>query len=485
MTRPATVLIIDDDAPTRQTLRTLITWSGPFRVLEADDGVRGAELARQQAPDLVLLDLMMPGRSGLDVCAELRQDPATREMPIIILSAANESEALTPALEAGADDFLRKPFSSPELRAKIRSITRLNRYKSLREERERFRWLLDRSLEPLLVLSAEGALVFANARARELFALGDQPGIDGLKAVERHFRSDPPDALSELRARHFAPGPSFAVFQPETEHLGARWFDVELQATESGAGELLLKFTDRTGWVRRELETWSFQHLVGHKLRTPLTGLGNVLDVVAASPALASDSQAASLLTLARNNARRLEDALLRVLNYHEALFRGPSIARGPEPAIPLNELLQEAARETGLSVITAATDRAEIPGHLTAVLRLVLREVFQNYAKFSQAPVDGLGIETALEAGLLRVRLFARGPVPAPEALAQIGRPYWQPQARFTGEVPGMGLGLATARLLLRSHGGDLHLGTDDARTGVCTFFSVPVTTPADPAPQ
>jgi K+-sensing histidine kinase KdpD len=137
------------------------------------------------------------------------------------------------------------------------------------------------------------------------------------------------------------------------------------------------------------------------------------------------------------------------------------------------------------LTACPTITTPEEIPGHLTAILRLVLHEVLQNYAKFSHAPSAGLDIESAVDAETLHLRLFAPGPVPAPEALAQIGRPYWQPQARFTGEIPGMGLGLATARLLLRSHGGDLRLATDEARTGVITLITVPVTTSALPDPR
>lgn len=476
MNHATKVLIIDDDATTRTTLATLVKWAGSFEVLEAGDGVSGRALAKQHVPDLILLDIFMPGCNGYEVCADLRGDPATREVPIFVLSSASETDVLTPAFEAGADDFLRKPFDVSELRAKIRSVARLNRYKALREERERFRWLLDRSLEPLLMLDRTGALVFANARAREVFDLSETPGLDVVAAIERHYRSDPPEALRTLRARSFAPGLSFALVRPETEHVAARWFNVEQQATDSSSGELLLKFTDRSGWVRRELETWSFQHMVFHKMRTPLNGLGNVLDIVAQSDALATDRQTSGLLDIARESAHRLETSLLSVLDYHQALFRGPSPTRPQEPPTPLSQLVHEAAQEARLARVELQGTDHTIPAQLVGTLRLVLSEVCDNYAKFSQAPAAGMTVQVAVEAGELRVRLFAPGPVPPPEALAQIGRPYWQMQARFTGEIPGMGLGLATARLFLRSHGGDLRLDTDEGRHGVSTLLSVPM---------
>lgn len=471
------ILIIDDDTHMRKMLRDLIELSGNFAVVEAPNGEAGVALARQLQPDLIVLDLMMPDRTGFEVCADLRQDPRTREVPVIVLSGADETQAMSQALEAGADDFLSKPCSLAELRGKICSIARLNRYRTLQYERGRFRWLLDRSLEPLLVTDVHGRLLFANARARQVFGLGEAPAGDVIAVIEQHFRSEPAGALTELRERGFRPGPAFAVVQPETALVAARWFDVEQHAAESGSGELLLKFTDRTGWVRRELETWSFQHVLSHKLRTPLNGLGNVLDLVAASPAMAQDPDAASLLQLAQENARRLEDTLLGILKYHEVLFRATSAPATKNAPVEVRLLLEAAAQEAGLSQLSmAATPGAELTTSLVAPLQLVFGEIADNYAQFSAAKESGLTVSlTPTTGGQIEVKFFAPGPVPPPEAIAQLGRPYWQLQSRWTGEIPGVGLGLATARLMLRSHGGGLEVQADPGRTGLIMTVTIP----------
>ncbi|HVU36300.1 MAG TPA: response regulator [Opitutaceae bacterium] len=471
-----TVLVVDDDEATRTVLRDLVERAGPFAVEEAASGREAIAAARRHHPDLILLDLMMPDLTGYDVCTEVRSDAGLREIPIIVLSAAEHSNATVAALDAGADDFLRKPCDLAELRAKIATILRLNRYRTLGHERERLRWLLDRSVEPVVLVDARGGLVFANARAREVFGLPSGSGFDTATALGRHFRCEPAGAWDVLRTGSFQPGTSFALFQPENDYVAARWFDVELQAGKSGTRELLLKFTDRTGQVRRDLETWTFQHMVFHKIRTPLNGLGNVLDLVADSKGMKHDPEAASLLGIAQESARRLETSLLDILSYHEALFRQ---AKPPVPAGTgsLVELVRTVAHDIGLhSLMLSTEDAPGTTGHTLAVLRPVLMEVCENYLKFSTAATAGLTLDVHQLDGMLELRCFAPGPVPPPDVLAQLGRPYWQVQSQFTGEIPGMGLGLATARVLLRSHGGDLRFSAAEHSSGLVTTIVIPL---------
>jgi DNA-binding response OmpR family regulator len=115
----ARVLSIEDDASLRQFLVTVLTASG-YDVTTASDGRAGLDLARAERPDLILLDLILPYRNGFEVLRDLRQDPHTRAIPVIILSAQGGEEEIVTALEAGADDFLIKPFYARELVARAR-----------------------------------------------------------------------------------------------------------------------------------------------------------------------------------------------------------------------------------------------------------------------------------------------------------------------------------------------------------------------------
>ncbi|HRE04143.1 MAG TPA: response regulator [Opitutaceae bacterium] len=477
------ILVIDDDEAVRLRVRDLLERSDTFTVDEASDGFAGLEAVQRHPPDLILLDIMMPGMTGLEVCARLRADAQSREIPIIIMSAADESEAMIKALDAGAEDYLPKPVSAAELRAKARTITRLNRYRSLLQERRRLEWIVERSSEAILAVDAEGRQIFANASARTLFGLGTQPGGDVILAVSRAYRAEPAEAWDQLRAGGFRPVEPFAVVRPECSFLAARWLQVDtFSDPDGGEGTLLITFTDRSGSVRRELETWTFQHLISHKIRTPLNGISSVIEVVAASDAIQADPDSAALLELARGSALRLEETLLGVLRYHEAMTSVPG-RRRPGPLRTLCQAMATAVADAGLPVEKIrwrlADDGMLERPYFDEAGQIVLTEVIGNYVKFSEAATAGLSVDVWLNQGSLSLRFTAPGPRILPEAVAQLGRAYWQLEGRFSGEIPGIGLGLATARLLARSLGGDLRFAPSEDPVGLATTFELSLRAP------
>ena len=118
-----TLLVVEDDAALRETIVYNLRREG-YLVLSAPDGVTALEVARQQPPALVLLDLMLPRLDGLDVCRQLRSRPETARTPILMLTARGEESDVVVGLEMGADDYVTKPFSWNELRARIRALLR-------------------------------------------------------------------------------------------------------------------------------------------------------------------------------------------------------------------------------------------------------------------------------------------------------------------------------------------------------------------------
>lgn len=115
------ILMIEDEA----NIRELISYnliSNNYKVLEAEDGLQGLEMSIREKPDLILLDLMLPGMNGMDLCKELRDRGS--KIPIIILTAKNEDIDKVMGLEFGADDYMTKPFSVHELMARIKAVLR-------------------------------------------------------------------------------------------------------------------------------------------------------------------------------------------------------------------------------------------------------------------------------------------------------------------------------------------------------------------------
>ena len=115
-----TVLVVDDDPNVLELARLYLERDG-YQVLSAADGVSGLSLAREEQPSLVVLDLMLPRLSGLDICRALRQESA---VPIIMLTARVEEEDRLAGLDLGADDYVTKPFSPRELAARVRAVLR-------------------------------------------------------------------------------------------------------------------------------------------------------------------------------------------------------------------------------------------------------------------------------------------------------------------------------------------------------------------------
>ena len=132
------VLIVDDEYIGRETLQSVLEGEG-YELEMAENGFQAIEKAKQLLPDVILLDVMMPGMTGFEVCQRIRSDPQIAEIPIIILTALDDRESLLNALKAGADDFISKPFDRFELRARLLGITRLNRYQKLLQERAKLR----------------------------------------------------------------------------------------------------------------------------------------------------------------------------------------------------------------------------------------------------------------------------------------------------------------------------------------------------------
>jgi signal transduction histidine kinase len=139
----STLLIVDDNASARETLVAMLEGEN-YQIELAKDGFQALQILNRLQPDLILLDVMMPGMDGFEVCRRIRATPLLAEVPIILLTALDDRASLLQGIESGADDFLSKPVDRYELMARVRTITRLNRYRTLKEQRENLREMTER-----------------------------------------------------------------------------------------------------------------------------------------------------------------------------------------------------------------------------------------------------------------------------------------------------------------------------------------------------
>ena len=158
-----TILIIEDEPDIAELIEYNLSQSG-YSILVSNNGEKGIENARKHLPDLILLDLMLPGIHGIDVCRILKNDKDTSSVSIIMLTALGQEEDIIKGLETGADDYVTKPFSFPVLEARIQSVLRRVKNEDIENEN----------------VSISGIVI--SSRKREVVINGKQ--IEGLTFTE-------------------------------------------------------------------------------------------------------------------------------------------------------------------------------------------------------------------------------------------------------------------------------------------------------------
>jgi len=192
------VLVVDDNLDMREYIVGLL--ADHYSVETAPDGVVALEMARASPPDLVLTDVMLPGLDGFGLLAAMRSDSATMHVPVVMLSARAGDEATIEGLEAGADDYLTKPFTGRELLARIRSNLELDRVRRLVSELEAQRGLLDQAQRMAHVGSWEFDLNSGTISGSDEFFRQIQLGADELRhhGIAKLIRRVHPDDVDRI-----------------------------------------------------------------------------------------------------------------------------------------------------------------------------------------------------------------------------------------------------------------------------------------------
>jgi putative two-component system response regulator len=136
MNEKTTLLIVDDEPVARLTLKALLDDQG-YRLEFAENGKQALQMAQSEHPDLILLDVMLPGADGFEVCRWLRTDPELSEVPVMMVTSLEDRDSRLRGFEAGAEYYITKPFDAIELQMQIRTVTQLNRYRHMQEQLEK------------------------------------------------------------------------------------------------------------------------------------------------------------------------------------------------------------------------------------------------------------------------------------------------------------------------------------------------------------
>ncbi|MCK5523075.1 MAG: response regulator [Thiomargarita sp.] len=479
MQKESCLLIVDDDEHGREALGMLLSRE-KYQLAFAANGEEALQIAEEIMPDLILLDLMMPEMDGFEVCKRMRVHPQLAEVPIIMLTAISDRKVRLSGIEAGADDFITKPFDKLELLARVRTITRLNRYRHLLSERLRFEWTVEQSDDGYLLIGLDDTIQYANSGARLYLGLLSESAFSErfLKHAEtQKFNCEPATAWENWPKPNVGSMTRYLV-RPESDSEPSLWLQVDILDLLGGTGRnQLVHLRDVSEQIHLQRQMWTFQTFVSHKLRAPLNGLIG-LQILEQTKIDLSSSQAHSLLKIAQESAKRLQDQILDILRYVDSsqLLQEKNVFSLFKISSLINEIKEDLEIGT-VSVYIADSLVNKSLAFSNLAIELVLRELFTNAKKFhpQQSPIIEVSIKHQDLATII-LSVSDDGQSVASKELAKVWVPYYQSEKYFTGEVKGMGLGLSKISELVWSSGGTCRLSNREVEPGVTIEITLPL---------
>jgi DNA-binding response OmpR family regulator len=480
-----TVLIVDDEPFGRDSLEMLLLNQG-YNLAFAADGAEALAKAAELIPDLILLDVMMPDMDGFEVCRRLRSDVVLADVPVVLVTALDDRDSRLQGIEAGADDFVTKPFDRAELRTRVNTITRLNRFRRLMAERTKFEWVVEQADDGYLITDDSGCISYANTKARlylELSLDANEPVTETFhQLIRKQYHAQPETAWaiwpdSDQATPHY-------LVRPETASSKPFWLQVEaLQLDLSTDSPWVVHLRDVTAQMELKSDKWQFHAMISHKFRTPLIPLVTGMDLLRNQAADLSTEDIVGLADKAVHGINRLQRTIEDILQYLNVPRRP-----GTDNEFVLTNfesLVQQIAYDLELGDVIVLwpnglqSQRAKLQFPPDAT-ELILREVLENSKKFhpEQAPQITITVEESRFSPFIIIRVTDNGITLSSEQLAQVWTPYYQGEKFFTGETSGMGLGLPMVASAVWNAGGKCRLYNRRSESGIVVEFSLPFET-------
>lgn len=478
------VLIVDDKSFSRESLEMLLINQG-YKLAFAVDGREALEQAAELVPDLILLDVMMPDMDGFEVCQTLRRDPVLSDVPVILVTALDDRDSRLRGIEAGADDFVSKPFDRAELRSRVHTIIRLNRFRRLLAERTKFEWVVQRAGDGYLITDDYGHLHYANTKARLYLGLPpdeNEPITETFQQLIRKQYHAEPETAWAVWPDHNPDTPRYLV-RPETPSSKPFWLRVEtLQLNHSASAPWVIHLRDVTAQMALQNDKWHFHAMISHKFRTPLIPLVTGLGLLQQHADKLTTEEIVSVTEKALRGIHRLQSEIEDVLEYLDASSHRRSVSEFSLTNV--ESLVQQISADLALADVSVSRLNGLNPEQIKLCLpasgvELMLREVLENSKKFhpDHAPQITVSLEKSHLNPVIIIRVADNGITLSSEQLMQVWTPYYQGEKFFTGEANGMGLGLAMVASTVWNAGGHCRIYNREPAPGVVVELSIPFT--------
>jgi PAS domain S-box-containing protein len=490
------VLVADDNADMRQYLVRLL--SERYRTAVAGDGEAALESAARERPDLILTDVMMPRLDGFGLMQRLRADPATRDVPILMLSARAGEESRVEGMEAGADDYLVKPFGARELLARVSGHLQMARLRretaeALRLTYDRFEKLIDGAPLGVYLVDADLRIVQVNPKARPAF--GDIKNLIGSDFSEVMHILWPKAYAEEIVERFrqtLRSGEPFFVAERSEESLdrgGTEYYEWQIHriGLPDGRHGVVCYFSDisrhvlaRRALAESDRRKNEFMAVLAHELRNPLAPLRNALQVMKLAGEDARAMEEARLM-MERQVALlvRLIDDLMDMsrINRGKVVLRRETmeIAAAVRLAVETSRPEMEARGQT--FVVEVPSVSLPVHGDLSRLAQ-IFANLLNNAAKYSEPGGRvRLTVSRVEQEAVVRIRDTGIG-IPA-EMLPRVFDLFTQVDRSLEKAQGGLGIGLSLVKGFVEMHDGTIAVRSDGPGQGSEFTVRLPIHEP------
>ncbi len=499
------VLLVDDNPINLQILYKTLS-NGGYKLLTAEDGETAVEIASQAKPSLILLDIMMPGMDGYEVCEILKNNPETADIAVIFLSALEDSSAKVKGFSVGGVDYISKPFQADEVVARVRNhikIHRLERQLARRnfELESENHQILNAVSEGIIGLDKDGRITMLNPSATVIcgWAVADCLG-EQLTAL-RMFEVDENIKMEEhqiLPYRSYRMGQSAHSDMEMIRRRDNRFLPVAITSTPRAEGGAVIVFRDISEWVdseealriaREELESQrqNIAHMerlnttgamaagIAHEVNQPLTAISNYSRVAKRllDKGGFQSEQLAELLDKLGVQSERASEVIQRMRSY----VKKPS---GVLSEVNVNDMVRDVI---ALAEVDSRINDVSVhfqPRHHLPALRLdvvqiqqvalnLIRNAMEATAVANSSP-QGVMVTTEQQGAEICISVIDNGIGIAEGEEDQLFNPF------YTTKTNGMGIGLSICQSIIQAQGGKIGFKPNPGG-GATFYFSLPIT--------
>jgi DNA-binding response OmpR family regulator len=472
------ILIVDDSILSRKSIENVLS-QDEYELRFAGDGFEALRIAEEEAPDLILLDVMMPGIDGFEVCKRIRESTKLEAVPVLMITAMDDRNSRIKGLEVGADDFIAKPFDRTLLKTRVQTITRLNRYRRLMKERTRFEWVIEHANDGYITISQDDVVQYMNSQAATMLGIKDSSTLIGKTLypyLARRLKCEPHDAWQNWpQSLTSDPNAVRFIIQPESDSLHSKWLQVGCMDVPDDPHEpIVIILKDVSTYINEQRLTWSFHGMMSHKLRTPLNVIKSSVELFSVSDL---DPENDTVFRMLKDGVTRLDTEMTEILEFIDT-----PISSHPADMVNVEDIQATTAQvAASLEVaqhkvfIENLETNTRIPLSKKA-LRAILTELIGNSKKFHPRSAPSLTVALQCLDENVVIRLIDDGVHLSTEALERAWTPYYQGEKYFTGQMQGMGLGLSNVASIIWEANGKFKINNRNDASGVEVTLSLPI---------